>query len=319
MTKKVKIVTFRGIPKPSIKWVIGAGFLSLLLHLFSYANLEYLGKLSNKRGWEGAEKSAVKINVVTKPKKKEEKPKPKPKDSTDGPNRILEAKLKPTAKPEKADFKGAQDHIAEKRMKTARRSQLNDADPGLGGKQAETQAAQKAQKGNQAQKAQKAQKGQKKVPKLMLGDGPVSVQPKSNYQKLLPSRQELASQVQAGYQDYIDDEVEIGDRVDFNTTSYRYIGYFTQLRKGFSQTWVYPSEAVRRGLQGQVRIEFTIGKDGRLRKVKVLETSGHKILDDAVVDAIKLSSPYSPLPESHEKENLTVVANFVYSLRQYAF
>ena len=85
----------------------------------------------------------------------------------------------------------------------------------------------------------------------LFGNGPVAVRKKSAYEALLPSRQDLAAQVQAGYQDYVDDEVEIGERVDFNTTSYRYIGYFSHLRKGFSQTWVYPSEAVKGACKGR--------------------------------------------------------------------
>ena len=91
--------------------------------------------------------------------------------------------------------------------------------------------------------------------------------------------------------------------------------YFVGLRKGWSQTWVYPSEAVRRGLQGKVKIEFTILKDGDLQAVKVLETSGHTILDDAVLEAVTLSSPYAPLPDGFGKDKITIEYSFIYRLR----
>ncbi len=303
MTKKHRTISFHGIPRPQLKWLLGTAVLSVILHLISYINLEHFNGSVKRSSLAG--KSNVKISVVKKPKKK-----PLQKDFKE--KAILETKLEPTAKPAEARFHGAQDHIAKKETKTRHQPMLNDLDPGAGGAHNKSRSA-------QTRSSPKPEKPQAKTRQL-FGEGPVGVQKKkSKYQSLLPSATDLAKQVQAGYQDYVDDEVEIGERVDFNTTSYRYIGYFTNLRKGFSQTWVYPSEAVKRGIQGQVRIEFTIERDGQLRRVKILETSGHKILDDAVVDAIKLSSPYPPLPEDHEKDRLTVVANFVYTLRGYAF
>ena len=322
-----KTTRFHGIPRPSKKWFFATLALSLLIHLASYINVDYYGRKNSQRLKPNIGKSSVKVRYVDK-KAKEKKKKPSQAAETKKPQRILESKLEPTEKPKEADFLGAQDHIAKKKTKTRQPSQLNDADPGLSGQAKETKAQQNRQQAaregrKQAEqklgKADKAGAKSEKIKKLLFGDGPAIAEKKSNYQKLLPSRQEMRSQRQAGYQDYVDDEAAIGDRVDFNTTSYRYIGYFTQLRKAFAQTWVYPSAAVRRGLQGKVQVEFTIARDGSLDRVKVLQTSGHSILDGAVVEAIELSSPFSPLPGTHTKDKLTVVANFVYSLQGYAF
>ena len=138
------------------------------------------------------------------------------------------------------------------------------------------------------------------------------------YESLIPKSHELVGQVRAGYQDYIDDEVDNGERIDFNTTNFRYLGYFTSVRKAFEMVWSYPSEAVRRGLQGEVRLEFTIQKDGSVSRIRVIEGSGHKILDDAVVDALRLASPFAPLPTNMKKNQLTIVGSFRYVLTNYA-
>ena len=110
----------------------------------------------------------------------------------------------------------------------------------------------------------------------------------------MPQSIELADSRAAGYQDYIDEKLEIADSIDLNTTDYRFIGYFSNLRKAFEMVWRYPSEA-RGGLQGSVSVRFTILKSGKLKYAKVVDSSGYPILDDAVIEALELAAPYDPL------------------------
>ena len=42
--------------------------------------------------------------------------------------------------------------------------------------------------------------------------------------------------------------------------------------------------------------------DGSLKQVKVLDSSGHKILDEAAVRIVKLAAPYTPFPEEMRRE-----------------
>ena len=56
----------------------------------------------------------------------------------------------------------------------------------------------------------------------------------------------------------------------------------------------YPAEARSRGLRGSLRLLVTIAADGRLTGVRVLETSGHRILDEAAVRIVRLAAPYAP-------------------------
>lgn len=51
----------------------------------------------------------------------------------------------------------------------------------------------------------------------------------------------------------------------------------------------YPAQARRLHQQGTVTLALFIGKDGSLEKVEVSKSSGHPLLDDAAVEAMKES------------------------------
>lgn len=59
----------------------------------------------------------------------------------------------------------------------------------------------------------------------------------------------------------------------------------------------YPEEAVRRGISGALLMDVAINPDGSLYSVRVLRSSGYKVLDDAATRIVKLAAPYPPLSE----------------------
>lgn len=59
----------------------------------------------------------------------------------------------------------------------------------------------------------------------------------------------------------------------------------------------YPSEARRRKLYGSLRLMVAILPDGALREVQLLETSGHKVLDDAAIRIVRLAAPFAPFSD----------------------
>ncbi len=100
--------------------------------------------------------------------------------------------------------------------------------------------------------------------------------------------------------------------VDLNTREYPYIGYFAALRGAIFDRWTYPPEAVKENHEGAVKIEFKILKNGKVDGLKVLESSKHKELDDAIIHAIKSASPFLPLPAAFERDVITVTGTFNY-------
>ena len=137
---------------------------------------------------------------------------------------------------------------------------------------------------------------------------------KSEIAALMPSANELLGRMNAGYQDFIDESIDLGEAVDINTAEYRYVGYFSSMRKSIELVWNYPYEAAMKGIEGKVLLAFSIEPDGKASRIKVIESSGHKLLDDAIVKAIKLASPFAPLPENFEQERLTIKGAFHYRL-----
>ena len=101
--------------------------------------------------------------------------------------------------------------------------------------------------------------------------------------------------------------------ITFDTKDMMYRGYMDMLRQKVETIWVYPYWAARQGLYGDLIIHFVILRDGRLGEVKVLRTSGHKVLDDAAVKALRDGIPYWPLPEGWDKQRLPITGRFIYS------
>jgi protein TonB len=105
--------------------------------------------------------------------------------------------------------------------------------------------------------------------------------------------------------------------VTFDTKEYRFAGYMTKLKEKIESIWVYPPEAAQRGIYGDLKILFTINKDGSLGEVKLIRTSGYKMLDDAAINALRDGQPYWPLPDSWHMKSYTILGHFVYSLYGY--
>jgi TonB family protein len=56
----------------------------------------------------------------------------------------------------------------------------------------------------------------------------------------------------------------------------------------------YPREAVRNGWQGDVRVDPTIGTNGRAKDCKVIRSSGYKVLDDATCRIFLTRARFKP-------------------------
>ncbi len=59
----------------------------------------------------------------------------------------------------------------------------------------------------------------------------------------------------------------------------------------------YPQEARKNKLYGSLRLMVAILPDGSLQNVELLESSGHKVLDDAAIRIVRLAAPYAPFPD----------------------
>ena len=64
----------------------------------------------------------------------------------------------------------------------------------------------------------------------------------------------------------------------------------------------YPEAAKQQKLEGTLILDVAISANGKVDKVRVLESSGHKILDDAAERIVYIAAPFDRFPESIHAE-----------------
>jgi protein TonB len=272
--------------------------ISFLIHLSSYISIPPYQGFRERPSENGQTKiDPVKINIVEK-------------KSPDPERRVVETVMPETEAPQKPTALGAQDHKTNREMKIKKEEIKSVPAANAGPKGSPENSVQKEGALTPAGATQKTQisiSGTVPVPSV--------AKPRNAYENLLNSSMAaMQGQIDAGYQEYVDEKATEGDHIDLNTQEYRYVGYFTTLRKSIELVWNYPLSAVRKGLQGTVNLEFTIHENGEVTQIKVLKTSGYQILDKAIVDAIKLASPFAPLPAGFGKKKLVITGAFNYVL-----
>jgi len=296
---------WRSLPEFNRNIIFVALAVSLISHYFYGLQLGYVR--DNQRLAQNNQKlnQPVKMKIVTT----------KPAKEIEDKKKILEAPQQETAKPKDASHSGVVNHATEKETRILEKAhRIQTADAGTkGNPNVKSTKKQDNAKANVDKIA--ATKNLKDVAKT--GYKKAERKPRNEYESMLPSSMsDLYGQVNAGYQDYVDEKIEVGDSIDMNTTEYRFIGYFSNLRKAIQLVWVYPSAAARRGMKGVVRVQYLISKDGEVSRIKVLSSSGFKMLDDALIDALNTAT-FGPLPDGFDKDRLLVTGNFTYYLGSY--
>jgi protein TonB len=273
-------------------------FVSLVIHAFSYISIPRYRSSTDRFPSNGEKKmEPIKIKIT-------ERKEPEPD------RRVVETPMAPTAPPEKATVLGAQDHKAKQEMKI-KKEEIKSVKAANAGPKGTKEAS--SEKPGSVTPEGATQKTQISISGTVPLASPAK--PRNAYENMLNSAMaSMQGQIDAGFQEYIDEKATDGDHIDLNTQEYRYVGYFTTLRKSIELVWNYPLSAVRKGLQGTVNLEFTIHENGDVTQIKVLKTSGFQILDKAIVDAIKLASPFAPLPVGFGRKKLVITGAFNYVL-----
>jgi protein TonB len=90
--------------------------------------------------------------------------------------------------------------------------------------------------------------------------------------------------------------------------------YLMGLRQRIQQSVRYPASARRRGISGTVNVEILILPNGAVGGVQLLESSTHRVLDDAALDTIR-SLPRVPLPPDLPARPLRVRVPVVFQIQ----
>jgi protein TonB len=84
---------------------------------------------------------------------------------------------------------------------------------------------------------------------------------------------------------------------------------FTWIRDAIQHAIAYPATARRMGWEGKVVVAFQLLPDGSVREVRVVQGSGHAVLDRGAIDAVRNASPFPRSPVEAE-----VITPVVYRL-----
>ena len=86
--------------------------------------------------------------------------------------------------------------------------------------------------------------------------------------------------------------------VNASTQEYKYASYLEAWRSKVERigNLNYPDEAKRRKLYGNLLMHVAVRADGSIERIRVVRSSGHKLLDDAAVRIVRLAAPFAPFP-----------------------
>lgn len=103
---------------------------------------------------------------------------------------------------------------------------------------------------------------------------------------------------------------------DIEEAEKRYLGELSAALTRYAQD-TYPRMAQRRNWQGQVKVEFTLLANGDIINVRLIDSSGRSLLDDAALSIFseKLKNRFKPFPEQINRREWTHSVPIEYKLR----
>jgi len=105
--------------------------------------------------------------------------------------------------------------------------------------------------------------------------------------------------------------------VSLNSQELKYVSYLSKIKKKIEPKWHYPESAQKMGLQGKLALYFSILRDGRMDRLKLLSSSGQPLLDEGALKAVREAAPYYPLPDRLKITRLNILATFEYKISPY--
>lgn len=103
-----------------------------------------------------------------------------------------------------------------------------------------------------------------------------------------------------------------GKDLTFDAPEFHHRGYMRMLKERIESIWKYPEKAAMLGISGELYIRFSIKRDGSIKDVKLMRTSGYKDLDEAAIKALENGEPYWPLPDDWKGDKLSITGHFIY-------
>jgi protein TonB len=129
--------------------------------------------------------------------------------------------------------------------------------------------------------------------------------------QLFPSTRRLAK-LEENYRRKFEDEIAEGETRFLNSDDIQFGSFLRRFETAVYGVWRYPQEAAMKGIEGITPVRITFNRRGEITGVRVLESSGAKVLDDEVLRTLKLIGPMGGFPKGYDKEEFHLIGFFQY-------
>lgn len=102
-----------------------------------------------------------------------------------------------------------------------------------------------------------------------------------------------------------------------NAKEYRFASYIEAWRDKVEKfgSLNYPEDAIRHNINGDLLLDVAINPDGSINNIRVLRSSGKRVLDDAAKRIVNMASPYAPLTPEILKDTDILHISLVWRFR----
>lgn len=110
-------------------------------------------------------------------------------------------------------------------------------------------------------------------------------------------------------------ETQVAQRISKSALRGILRGYYKNLNSLMSTSRDYPRSARRLGLEGTVLVEMVINNKGRILSVKLAQSSGHEVLDQAAIAQVHKIGKVPSIPNQIKRNSMTFRIPFEYRLQ----
>ena len=100
-----------------------------------------------------------------------------------------------------------------------------------------------------------------------------------------------------------------------NSADEAMLRYQDMVKQRIEEVKRYPGWAKKQGIEGIAHLEFVILANGRGQEIKLIRSSGSKILDQEAIATIQRASPFPPLPKEIASSSIQMEVSLVFTLK----